>query len=198
MNWDERYARGEHANDEPSPLLRDAVTIFSQRSSRARARQPVALDLACGAGRHALYLAECGFAVIAVDKSTVAVDIARQNAAIRNLDVDLRVADLETGEFRLNAHSFDLICDFFYLQRDLFAPIRDALRPGGLFVAAIHMFDSNPAVKEMNPDFLLHTDELKTEFENCEILHYRETDGFDEATQKPTRRAAELIARMRA
>ena len=69
--WDERYLRGEHTTQEPSPLLIKAI----------RDIQPGrALDIACGVGRHALYLAERGWQVTAVDSSRVGIEILRQRA----------------------------------------------------------------------------------------------------------------------
>ena len=58
-NWDERYSRGEHATPEPSPLLARAVELFVPKTA-ARVVSGRALDLACGAGRHAIFLAERG------------------------------------------------------------------------------------------------------------------------------------------
>src|SRR5438067_11196563 len=94
-----------------------------------------ALDLACGAGRNALYLATLGWQVTAVDSSAVAISILRERAAglAPGFSVDARVADLEAGGFTIAPASFDLILDFFYLQRDLFPHIREGLPPGGVF-----------------------------------------------------------------
>jgi SAM-dependent methyltransferase len=195
-NWNERFRRGDHATLEPSRVLTRAVELFlhetdaEEQSSHPRAAPPPprSLDLACGAGRHALYLAARGFRVTAVDSSPVGVELMLTRAAVRGLELEARIADLERGEFRIAPEAYDLICDFYYLQRDLFAPARAGLRPGGLFAAAIHMTDERPGVKPMNPDFLLRPGELSAEFRGWRILHYHETDDA-------ARRTAELIAR---
>src|SRR3712207_776381 len=96
--WDERYGRGEYASEEPNPLLARAVDEFA-RGLLEGARRPRALDVACGAGRHALVLAERGFEVTAVDASRVGVELALRRARERRLSIDARVADLERGEF---------------------------------------------------------------------------------------------------
>jgi SAM-dependent methyltransferase len=188
-DWDERYGRGDYATLEPSPLLARAVELCDGGGARR------ALDLACGAGRHALFLAARGFGVTAVDASRVGVELLRERARERGLAVDARVADLERGEFHIEPGAYDLVCDFYYLQRDLFPALRAGVRPGGLFVAAIHLSDEDPRARPMNPDFLLEPGELRAEFDGWEILHDHETSGHDTDAGQHTRRSAELIAR---
>ena len=184
-DWDERYRRGEHATVEPSRLLIRAV----EQLAAGRA-----LDIACGAGRHALYLASRGWRVTAVDASRVGVELMQARARSLGLKLDARVADLERGEFEIEPESYDLICDFYYLQRDLFAQLRAGVRKGGRLVAAIHMVDANPEVKPMNPNFLLEPQELREFFSDWEIEHYHETPFHDADAGNHTRRTAEIIA----
>jgi SAM-dependent methyltransferase len=122
-----------------------------------------ALDLACGAGRHAIYLALLGWRVTAVDSAPAAIDRLRRVAP----EIDARVADLERGEFRIEAASFDLICDLLYLQRDLFPAIREGVRPGGVFAGAIRL----------DGTFAMESGELRNEFADWKILYYSESDG---------------------
>ncbi len=194
-DWDERYRRGEHATAEPSRLLVRAVELFARQVEGGSLAGRRALDLACGAGRHAVFLAGLGMRVTAVDASRVGVELALSRARERNLSLDARVADLEGGGFDIEEGAYDLVCDFYYLQRDLFPRMRAGLGPGGLLVAAIHMVDESPRAKPMNPDFLLRPGELREAFAGLEILHYRETAGHDRDAGEHTRRSAELIAR---
>ncbi|HWS55398.1 MAG TPA: methyltransferase domain-containing protein [Pyrinomonadaceae bacterium] len=189
-DWDERYARGDYATQEPSALLARALELCEAGGGERRA-----LDLACGAGRHALLLAARGFRVTAVDASRVGVELMLERARRRGLDIDARVADLERGEFAVEPGAYELVCDFYYLQRDLFPALRAGLRPGGLFVAAIHLFDEDPHAAPMNPDFLLRPGELRAEFDGWRLLHYHETSGLDPDPGQHTRRTAEIIAR---
>jgi SAM-dependent methyltransferase len=199
--WDERYRRGEHASAEPSPLLVRAVEEFAQvdlpagAASSPSPSSPRSLDVACGAGRHALFLAARGFRVTAVDASRVGVETMLERARRRGLSLDARVADLARGEFAIEPGAYQLVCDFYYLQRDLFRAMRAGLRPGGLFVAAIHTVDERPSARPMNPDFLLLAGELREQFRGWEILHYHETEGRDEDAGEHDRRSAEIIAR---
>jgi tellurite methyltransferase len=192
-DWDERYGRGDYATLEPSPLLARAVGLCAGGGGDGGERR--ALDLACGAGRHALFLAARGFRVTAVDASRVGVELTRERARERGLAVDARVADIERGEFEIEPSAYDLVCDFYYLQRDLFPALREGVRPGGLFVAAIHLTDEDPDARPMNPDYLLHPGELRAEFDAWDILHYHETTGHDTDAGQHTRRSAEIIAK---
>jgi tellurite methyltransferase len=135
VRWNERYRRGEETfGFAPSPPLAAALDGIAPG---------LALDLACGAGRHAIYLAERGWHVVAVDGAEAGVDLMRAEATRRGVAerISAHVADLMARPrgFTLAADTYDLVCDFYFLDRTLFDEIRAAVRPGGLFVAAIHL-----------------------------------------------------------
>jgi SAM-dependent methyltransferase len=153
-----------------------------------------ALDIACGTGRHAVFLAALGWQVTAVDSSRVGIEITEKRARERGHAVDARVADLERGEFSIEPEAYDLIAVFYYLQRDLWPQIRAGVRRGGRVVAAIHLIDESPEVRPMNPAFLLQPEELRTEFHGWEIMHYHETQLQDDDPGEHHRRTAEIIA----
>ena len=153
-----------------------------------------ALDIACGTGRHAVFLAALGWQVTAVDSSSVGIEITQQRARERGVTVDARVADLESGEFHIEPEAYDLITVFYYLQRDLWPQIRAGVRPAGLVVAAIHLIDENTDTQTMNPAFLLQPEELRTEFRAWKIKHYHETQLHDDDPGKHHRRTAEIVA----
>ncbi len=149
--WDERYLAGEGLGAEPSPLLVRAIADLPPGR---------ALDLACGFGRHAILLRRLGWQVTAVDASSVA--IAALNS--RSLEIDARVADLERCEFLIAPGAWDLICDFHYLQRDLFPAMCAGVRPYGLFVASFRLSGS----------YCVRPGEICDLFSQWEILHYSE------------------------
>jgi SAM-dependent methyltransferase len=183
LTWDDRYRNGEHRNLAPAPLVVQAI----EKLPPGRV-----LDLACGAGRHALVLAERGWSVTAVDASRVAIELVRERARERRLEMDARLVDLEKHEFDIQPEAFDLICDCCYLQRDLFPAIRAGVRPGGIVIAIIHLVDPSPDVKPMNPEFLLHRGELRAFFAGWDILH----DFEGKPARGPHQRiVAEIIAR---
>lgn len=181
-NWDERYRRGE-LNDQPHPL----VVQFAAQLPPGRA-----LDVACGAGRHSLYLAQQGWQVTAVDSSKVAIEILCERARKIGISVNAQVADLQTGEFTIEPDTCDLIVNCCYLQRDLLPAIKAGVCVGGVVIAVIAMVDDDSNVKPMNPEFLLQPGELRAEFNGWELLY----DFEGKSTQKPERRAmAEIVAR---
>src|SRR5689334_8581951 len=117
--WETRYRTREREGDfssDPVPLV--VHTLESVKPGRA-------LDLACGTGRNALWLAQQGWHVIAVDGSQTAIDFLQARAAELGLSIDARVADLGSGEFQIEAAAHEAILDCYYLQRDLFPAIKD-------------------------------------------------------------------------
>jgi SAM-dependent methyltransferase len=181
MDWDERFLRGDELHGYvPSPPLPKAV------QSVAPGR---ALDLACGAGRHAIFLAEHGWKVHAIDASRVGVQRMLDEAYKRAVSKQIlaEVADIESPRFRIEGEH-DLVCVFYFLHRPLFAQIRRAVRPGGMFVAAIHV----RSVRDEQGQFLLEPGELRALFSDWEIVHSREGAA---AESNHRHGAAELIAR---
>ena len=81
-----------------------------------------ALDLACGSGRHSLWLDLHSWCVTAVDRSPGAMPAS----------IDVRFADLEKHEFVIEATAWDLIVCWLYWQADLLPEICAGVRPGGL------------------------------------------------------------------
>lgn len=84
--WDQRYAADEYVyGTEPNVFLREVLPQLPKGR---------ALSLAEGEGRNAVFLAEYGFTVIAVDGSAVGLAKARQLAAARQVSLETQVADL--------------------------------------------------------------------------------------------------------
>jgi SAM-dependent methyltransferase len=182
-DWEQRYRDGQHIHDEPHPL----VAGFVSQLAPGRA-----LDVACGTGRHGIWLAGRGWQVTAVDKSRTAIQILDQRAREKSVRVETYIADLERHDFVIEPDSYDLIVVCNYLQRDLFAPIRAGTRIGGIVIGIIAMVDNDPNIKPMNPAYLVRYGELRAEFEGWELIH----DFEGKPPKDPYRRAtAEIIAR---
>lgn len=149
-----------------------------------------ALDLACGTGRHSLLLAERGQPVVAVDWSSVGLEILGARARDRRLDVHharsfsnklgrvqqgitLFQTDLEQVE--LPPASFDLILCLQYLQRSLFSQMGPALRPGGvLIVETFTMAQLDLPGGPKNAAYMLRPGELRAAFPKLDAWFYRE------------------------
>jgi SAM-dependent methyltransferase len=159
-------------------------------SRRVLPKSGEALDLACGSGRHAIWLAEQGFRTVAVDRDAAAIDTLQKEAARRGLSIRTFVIDLENGERFLKPDSFDLIVGIHYLHRPLFPSIVSALRPGGVLVYETFTRAQAARGKPTNPAFLLEPGELVELVQPLEVLASREGD-FE------SRMIASVVARRR-
>jgi SAM-dependent methyltransferase len=135
----------------------EAVPLLIETASKLKPGQ--ALDLACGTGRNAIWLAEHGWKVTAVDRTPITIPA-----------VDTHIADLEKHQFLIAEASWDLIVVSLYLQRDLFEPIKRGLKPGG--VALVIVLLAEPGHQQSR--FSVQPGELAKYFEGWEILHYYE------------------------
>ncbi len=131
--WNRRWA-GERAQAsiEPSGFL--VAEVAGLPPGRA-------LDLACGAGRNAVWLARRGWRVTAVDFSDVALRAARELAATAGVAVEWLEEDV--ARWAPPRHAFDLVC-VLYLQlpaaerRVALAGAAAAVRPGGTLLVIGH------------------------------------------------------------
>ena len=150
---------------EPTPLLVETA---------AKLNPGRALDLACGSGRNAVWLAEHGWQVTAVDRSPVTIP-----------GVDTHVADLEKYELQIEEAAWDLIVVSLYLQCDLFEPIKRGLKPGGIALVIVLLIEPG---RERSL-FRAQPAELAKYFEGWKISHYYEGKSADHH-----RAVAELVA----
>lgn len=154
----------------------------------------LALDVAMGAGRNAIYLATRGFDVDGVDANPQAVSEAR--AAARKLGAPIRaiVGDFEDGTYIIPLQAYDVIVVFNYLHRPLFQDIRDGLVPGGVAVYQTYTTEQARFGPPTNPDHLLRPGELQEAFAGWEILAERELVGPSRKDDRP-RAIAGIVAR---
>jgi SAM-dependent methyltransferase len=132
-DWDKRYAGKE--------LLWSAAPNRFLVAEASELEPGRALDLACGEGRNAVWLAELGWHVTGVDYSSVAIEKARERAARDGYDVELVCADLVEYEPSAGAHDLVLV---LYLhvpkheRRLILTRAAAALAPGGTFLLVGH------------------------------------------------------------
>jgi tellurite methyltransferase len=175
--WDERYRSEGAKHSTPTPLL---VEI-------ARNLKPGrALDLACGTGRNAVWLAEHGWKVTAVDGSAAAIEALKE----QHPEIDAHAADLERQEFPIAEASWDLIVVAYYLQRDLIEPMKRGVKPGGIALVIVHLME--PGHEQSR--FSVQPGELAKYFEGWEILHSYEGKPKD---PEHKRAVAEIVATRR-
>jgi len=166
--WEARYAAPDFQPDaDPEPFLDEKC---------GQTHPGRALCLAAGSGRNAVYLAERGWEVTAVDISASGVAWCRELAVRR--EVQLTALQTDLLDYDMGKECYDLITSFYYYQPELFPRVRDALRPGGQFILQTFSIDQigldggprNPA-HLVEPNALLHA------FADFRIRHYEDVIG---------------------
>lgn len=182
IRWNGRYqTEGQQRQQaSSSQLLQDYAHLLPKTG--------VVLDAAAGVGINALFVAQLGLPIVALDISEVGLRLLRQRAAELQVAVATAVFDLTQPYFPANC--VDAILNFRFLERAAFAAYRQALRPGGLllFETFVHV-EAGPA-----PGYFLQSGELRQAFANFDVIHYAETAVHGHRTGKP-RQVAQLVAR---
>ena len=186
LKWDERYRAGSYAaRPHPTRLLEERL------SDLPRGR---ALDVACGAGRNALFLAEAGYEVDAVDVSRAGLERGARSAAERGLAVNWIEADLElTSPAAALRHSdYALIVMVRYVNMPLILALAGRLGDGGCLVCEQHIKTTRDVVGPKNPAYRLAPNELLGVAGDLRVLFYRE-DIVEDPDGRPAA-LAQLIA----
>ena len=177
QDWDERFRSDDHANPKPDPLLAVSSKYWALLPSGngAQNARPTALDVASGAGRHAVVLAEEGFDVTAMDFSREGLRKGSERAQQKGVSVDWAERDLENGDAALGEDLYDLVAVFFYLHRPLFPALRRAVKPGGLLVYKTYSVDQlRYPGRPSHRMHLLEHNELLRAFAGLRVLVYEE------------------------
>ncbi len=170
--WDQRYSVDEYVyGTAPNDFLAQSLPLLPPGGQ--------ALCLAEGEGRNAVFLAEKGYNVTAIDSSAVGLAKAEALAGQRGVTINTRAADL--ADFPLLAESYDLIVAIFChlpppLRRRVFAQIPASLRPGGMFLLEGYTPKQLEYRTGGPPDrsLLLSLDDLQNELAPLVFLHGKE------------------------
>jgi SAM-dependent methyltransferase len=164
IRWDQIYRDQEQAYPPPDPLLFEYTPpILDSAEHRA-------LDVAAGVGQNGLWLAAQGYLVDMIDVSRIALLKAQDEMGRRQIrSVNLYQADLDTYEFQPN--TYELICVFRYLKREMIPHLRSCVRPGGRILYETYNIRYLETVPGFNPAFLLEIGELAGYFADWKILH---------------------------
>ena len=132
---------------EPSPWVVKHLPLI-QKGGRV-------LDLACGSGRHAIWIAQQDYKVDALDRDVQAV-----SGMLGMNSINIIVLDLEAGDGLQPDQQYDGIVVSRYLHRPLLAILPEMLNPGGVLIYETFMAGNERFGKPSNPEFLLHQNEL--------------------------------------
>jgi 2-polyprenyl-3-methyl-5-hydroxy-6-metoxy-1,4-benzoquinol methylase len=170
--WDKKYGERSHSSLQPDPFLVAAYEEFLSGISPG-----LALDVGGGVGRHSIWLAQRGWRVKLLDISQVGIKQAEENANRSGTasSISADICDLNTMQ-DLGREQYDLIVVFFFLQRELFPALFDAIKPRGILIYKTYTteqknFPGGPS----HPMFLLEPNELLHAFSSLRVLHYHET-----------------------
>jgi tellurite methyltransferase len=173
QRWNEKFLAGEAQSPEPDPLLPEVCSALPPGR---------ALDLAGGAGRHAIWLAQRGWHVRLTDVSDQGLAIAAARAAEARVSLEMRResaadslhASIQSGE------KFDLIAVFWFLVREHFAALPALLAPGGVVLMKTFTAENARFAGGTPPRFALRPRELRDAFPALETILYRESAGVAE------------------
>lgn len=172
--WNAKYSNPDFAPREPSAVLLSLAEYLP--------KQGKAIDVAGGAGRHGIWLAQRGLDVTIADVSAVGLAQAEQRASELGVRVHAHCTDLRENPFPPGP--WDLILSVRYLQRLLFKIFPQVLAPGGTLVV-IQPTKTNLERHEKPPaDFLLDDGELPGLIQGLRIIHQEEgwlADGRHDA-----------------
>ena len=174
--WNKKYSTKDKIDETPINL----VKYYHKLAHRG-----LALDIACGKGRHSIFLAQNEFEVDALDISSKALESIKNIANIYPREVDF-------DNFKIIENSYDLIVCTYFLNRDILDNIKKSLVNNGILIYETFIEDKDSSIEIQNPNFLLQKNELKDKFNDLEIIFYEE--WWDKQGNKKTLKAS-LVAR---
>lgn len=173
--WNEHY-RGRPCREMSGP---NTLLVEWLPRLEIPAQSPLAVDVACGAGRHALYLARHGWRVEAMDISDVALDNLAATARAEGLDITCVVRDFEpeppAAVPSFDEGRYDLAVVMRYTNLPLLAQLARALRPGGYLIAEAYLKADGPDGGPRNPAYRVAPGEFEAAVaRDLEIVESRE------------------------
>ena len=174
--WDKIYQSKQQSSEKidlsPVYILREFQHLLPNRGE--------ALDLACGLGANALFLAQHNLQTHAWDISSIVIDKLNQSAKSLKLKINTEVRDVVTQP--PNENSFDVIVISHFLERQIMPNIIAALRDGGLLFyqtfTRVRVDDTGPN----NKKYRLARNELLNLCERLDVVIYREEDLVGDTT----------------
>ncbi len=164
IKWNQRYAEGSYNKNNPVTLVEEWLP-----------RLPVgrALDVACGAGRNSLLLAQAGYQVDAIDISSEGLNQARQNAENQGLKINWIEQDLDQA-YRFDT-DYDVIIVLWYVNPGLISRLCDCLAPGGYLLCEEHLITDREVIGPTSSDYRVAPGNLRQAVSGLDVLLYQES-----------------------
>ena len=164
--WNNRFGRKEFAfGKEPNPFLKKHIRLLPKGK---------ALDIASGEGRNAVFLAQHGFEVDAVDISEKGLKKAQKLAREKGVKINTFLVDLD--QYQIEKERYDLIANFYFLKRRLIPRIKKGLKKGGKVIFETYLLEHRTLGTggPKQAKYFLKPNELLRLFKDFRILFYRE------------------------
>jgi 2-polyprenyl-3-methyl-5-hydroxy-6-metoxy-1,4-benzoquinol methylase len=184
--WNDRFGKKEFAfGKEPNPFLQKHIPLLPKGK---------ALDIASGEGRNAVFLAQHGFEVDAVDISERGLKKAKKLAREKGVKINTFLIDLD--QYQIEKERYDLIANFYFLKRRLIPRIKKGLKKGGKVIFETYLLEHRTLGTggPKQAKYFLKPNELLRLFKNFRVLFYREGIFKDGGRKKAL---ASLIAEKR-
>jgi len=159
--WNQRYQNSGRSLSLPRDFLIEHRDLLP--------RSGLALDVAMGLGHNANLMSEHGLNVIGIDFSYVALRKAK------NVFPQLQVLLSNLPTIHFLEESFDVIVNFWFLDRLLFPVYRSILKSGGILMLETMRSEPGNEILNVNPRYLLQPGELRDYFSDWDFLIYDET-----------------------
>lgn len=171
--WNKRYSDPEYVY---GTIPNDFLMSVAEQIPRGQV-----LSLAEGEGRNAVYLAQLGYKVLAVDSSAVGLAKAQRLAEECDVTIETRVADL--ADFVIKPDSWDAVVSIFChlpsgIRSSVHRKVVAGLRPGGMFVLEAYT-PLQLKLKTGGPptsDMLMTLKDLRTELKGLNFIHAQELE----------------------
>jgi tellurite methyltransferase len=164
--WDKRFGmKGFALGKEPNAFLKKHIHLLQKGK---------ALDIASGEGRNAVFLAQSGFDVDAVDISEKGLKKTQKLAREKGVKINTFLVDLD--QYQIEKERYDLIANFYFLRRRFIAKIKKGLKKGGKIIFETYLLEHRALGAEgpKQAKYFLKPNELLRLFKGFRILFYRE------------------------
>ncbi len=164
--WDNRFGeKGFALGKKPNPFLRKHIRLLPKGK---------ALDIAAGEGRNAVFLAQQGFEVDAVDISQKGLKKAQKLAREKGVKISTFIIDLD--QYPIGKEQYDLIANFYFLKRRFVSRIKKGLKKGGKVIFETYLLEHRTLGTggPKQAKYFLKPNELLGLFKDFRVLFYRE------------------------
>lgn len=182
LQMPDKFASGNDSRQlwQPCSLVKEFVAKLADNSLLLNSvnKRPKVLDIGCGGGRDAIYLAKQKMDVIAIDHEAKVLKRAKSLAQLSGANLKFKCCDIKKAGC-LPDEKFDVITVVRFLNRELYSYIKQALKPGGVILFETFSSGVEKIGTPKNPNFILNENELREVFADFTVIVDRITELAD-------------------